>query len=124
MLSPIASAKRRKKLVAAAARSRESNLGMKAAIALIVIYNLVGLADIASTALALGVGTGDEANPIVAAAMSTFGYGWIFAKLAVQVLISAMVLWYPHWIVLGFFSAAIAGNAFIVASNFHIAGVF
>lgn len=97
---------------------------MNAAIILVVVYNLVGLADIVSTTMALDTGAGGEANPIIAAAMHAFGFGWVFAKLAVQILISVMVLWYPHWIVLGFFSAAIIGNGFVVASNFHIAGLF
>jgi hypothetical protein len=35
-----------------------------------------------------------------------------------------MVLWFPHWIVLAFFAVATAGNAWIVANNFTIAGFF
>ncbi len=97
---------------------------MNVAIILVVVYNLIGLADIVSTSLAINSGAGGEANPIIAAAMETFGYGWIFAKLSVQALISFMVLWYPHWIVSGFFAAAIIGNTFIIFGNFQIAGVF
>lgn len=97
---------------------------MRAAIALVVIYTLVGLTDIVSTSLAISSGAGAEANPLMATVMAAFGHGWILAKLAVQTLICLMVLWYPHRIVLGIFAAAVASNAIIVFNNFQIAGVF
>ena len=74
--------------------------------------------------IALESGAGVEANPVLRAMMEHAGDGWILAKLALQGVISVMVLWFPHWIVLGFFTIATTGNAWIVYNNFAIAGVF
>lgn len=124
MVWSLASAKRRRKLAEDAERSRASQLMRRAAWALVIIYNLVGVADIVSTNIAISSGAGYEANPLMRMAMESAGQGWIFAKLALQGVISFMVLWFPHGIVLGFFSFATAGNAWIVYNNFAIAGLF
>ncbi len=124
MVFSLASSKRRRQLGEEARQSRASAIGRVAAWALVIAYNIVGVADIVSTVIAVDSGAGVEANPILAALMTHAGAGWILAKLALQGLISFMVLWFPHWIVLGFFATAIAGNAWIVANNFFIAGVF
>ena len=124
MVFSLASRKRRRQLSEEAERSRASKLRRIAAWALIITYNLVGVADIISTITALESGAGAEANPFLNALMVHAGDGWILAKLALQGLISFMVLWFPHWIVLGFFSVATAGNAWVVWNNFQIAGVF
>ncbi len=124
MVLSLVSSKRRQKLGQDARRSRASIWARRSAWALIVVYNVVGLADIASTVIAIDRGAGTEANPFINILMTHAGEGWIFAKLALQGLISFMVLWFPHWIVLGFFAVATAGNAWIVANNFAIAGVF
>lgn len=97
---------------------------MKAAWAAIIIYNIVGALDIYSTSLALAGGFGEEANPVMRAAMENFGAGWIAAKLMLQAVISVMVLWFPHRFVIGIFAVAVAFNAGVVYSNLAIAGVF
>ncbi len=124
VLFSLASSKRRRRLSEEAERSRASAWRRWSAIVLVIIYNIVGIADILSTVIALGSGAGVEANPVVYAMMVHAGDGWILGKLALQGLISFMVLWFPHWIVLGFFTLATAGNAGIVWNNFVIAGVF
>ncbi|PQA87947.1 DUF5658 family protein [Hyphococcus luteus] len=124
MVFSLASSKRRQQLGQEARQSRASAVRRAAAWGLVIVYNMIGGADIASTVIALDAGAGVEANPILSALMTHAGEGWIFAKLALQGLISFMVLWFPHWIVLGFFAAATAGNAWIVANNFAIAGIF
>ena len=124
MVFSLASSKRRQQLGEDARQSRASSIGRAAAWALVIVYNMVGAADIASTVIALDLGAGVEANPVLNALMIHAGDGWIFAKLALQGLISFMVLWFPHWIVLSFFAAATAGHAWIVYNNFAIAGVF
>ena len=124
MVLSLVSSKRRQKLGQDARRSRASIWARRSAWALIVVYNVVGLADIASTVIAIDRGAGTDANQFINILMTHAGEGWIFAKLALQGLISFMVLWFPHWIVLGFFAVATAGNAWIVANNFAIAGVF
>ncbi|GJL95506.1 MAG: hypothetical protein DHS20C05_19110 [Hyphococcus sp.] len=107
-----------------AARSRASIWGSRTALALIIIYNLVGLADIYSTTMAIESGAGTEANPVVRLAMEHAGDAWIVGKLALQLVISIMVLWFPHWFVLTMFGVATTGNAWIVYNNFLIAGYF
>jgi len=119
-----AAVRKRGKLSEDARSSRASSLRWRSAILAVVIYNMVGIADIISTMMAISSGAGYEANPVIRAAMERMGDGWIAAKLALQGVITVMVLYFPHWIVLGFFAAATAWNAFIVYNNFLIAGVF
>ena len=88
-----------------------------------IVYNFVGVADIYSTVYAIETGAGTEANPFVRAMMEHAGDGWVLGKLALQGVISVMVLWFPHWIVIGFFSVATAGNAWVVQNNLSIAGI-
>ncbi|MBI1366173.1 MAG: hypothetical protein GC153_09500 [Alphaproteobacteria bacterium] len=124
MVWSIISAKRRRRLIDEAHHSRKNRLaGLIAAIA-VVIYNIVGVADIVSTILSVHSGAGEEVNPVLRAAMANLGLGWIIAKLALQGVISFMVLWFPHRIVLAIFIAAIAVNAWVVYNNFLIAGLF
>ena len=120
----LGTAKRRRRIAEDAAKSRTSVLRMKIAWAVVVLYNLVGVTDIYSTVLAIETGAGYEANPVVRAAMEGMGDGWIAAKLILQGVISVMVLWFPHWIVLSFFTVATAGNIWIVYNNLLIGGVF
>ena len=124
MVLTLTSSKRRQQLGEDARRSRASAWRTAAAWALVVIYNMVGVTDIISTIIALESGAGVEANPLLNALMVHAGEGWILAKLGLQGLISFMVLWFPHWIVLFFFTVATAGNILIVANNFAIGGVF
>ncbi len=73
-----------------------------------------------STNLSIGAGLGEEANPVMRLAMDMLGSGWVGAKLFLQGVISFMVLWFPHPIVLGVFFIAIISNILIVANNFAI----
>ncbi len=123
MVFTLTSSKRRQQLGEDARRSRASAWQTGIAWALIVTYNIVGVADIISTMIALDSGAGVEANPLLNTLMVHAGEGWIIAKLGLQGLISFMVLWFPHWIVLFFFTVATAGNVLIVANNFSIAGI-
>lgn len=123
MVWVLTSSKRRKKLTEDAESARASALNMASAIALVVLYNIIGVLDIVSTVIAIESGAGEEGNPLILALMNHIGDYWMLTKLALQGVISVMVLWFPHWIVLGFFSFAIAGNALVVYNNFVIAGV-
>lgn len=116
--------RRRRRLADQASESRESTAARRAAWGAVIVYNLVGLVDIWSTSLAIGLGVAEEANPVMRAAMDHFGPGWIAAKLFLQAVISVMVLWFPHRIVLTMFMLAVAFNAGIVWSNLRIAGLF
>ena len=123
MVLTLTSSKRRQQLGEDARRSRASVWRTAIAWVLVVLYNIVGCADIVSTVIAIESGAGVEANPLLNALMVHAGEGWIVAKLGLQGLISFMVLWFPHWIVLFFFAVATTGNILIVANNFAIAGV-
>lgn len=123
MVLTLTSSKRRQQLGEDARRSRASVWRTAIAWVLVVLYNIVGCADIVSTVIAIESGAGVEANPLLNALMVHAGEGWIIAKLGLQGLISFMVLWFPHWIVLFFFAVATTGNILIVANNFAIAGV-
>ncbi len=119
----LGTAKRRNTLAQDAAKSRASALGRTVAWAVVIGYNIVGFIDIYSTIAAIDSGAGVEANPLVRSVMFHAGDGWIAAKLALQGVISFMVLWFPHWIVISFFAVASAINAGVVYNNLAIAGV-
>ncbi len=123
MIWSLGSPRRRRKLAQDAAQSRASLWRTRAALIVVIIYNLIGITDIVSTLAAIEIGAGEEANPLLRFTMEHTGAWWIAAKLALQGVISVMVLWFPHWIVLGFFTLATLGNAWIVYNNFAIAGL-
>ncbi len=116
----LASAKGRARLVQEAARSRLKDGSFLCAAGLALIYNLVGALDIVSTNASIASGAGEEVNPVMRAAMENFGEGWVGAKLFLQAVITAMVLWFPHRLVLGIFAVGIVSNAAVVANNFRI----
>lgn len=111
----------RKTLAEDAARARAGAVNRYVAIGAVIFYNLVGVLDIVSTIAAIDLGRGEEANPLMRAVMDHYGVGWIVAKLFLQGVISAMVLWFPHRIVIGLFLAAASLNAVIVLNNVRIA---
>lgn len=124
MVWSLSSAKRRRKLAEDAEEARASTYFRRAAWVAVIVYNIVGVTDIASTIIAISSGAGVEANPFLRGLMEHAGEGWVLAKLSLQGLISFMVLWFPHRIVLGFFVLATLGNMWIVYNNFLISGVF
>lgn len=117
----ILSKNRRSALADDAAAARAGRRNMAIAFAAVVVYNFVGLFDIISTIAAIELGVAEEANPFMRAIMDHHGVAWIGAKAALQLLISAMVLWFPHRIVLIMFIFAVWTNGFIVLNNFRIA---
>ena len=115
---------RNRKLVTDAQQARRSAWLRLWAAFIVISYNAIGVCDIYSTTLALNLGVGEEANPFIRSLMEQTGNGWIYAKLALQGVITVMVLWFPHPIVLGCFTFATIGNAYVVYNNLSIAGVF
>ena len=107
----------RQRLFTEAAVVRSDQLTRIFAAALVITYNFIGYADITSTNAALAAGVGEEANPFMRAAMVHFGPAWMVVKLALQALITVMVLWYPHRFVLAMFAPAVIFNAYIVTNN-------
>ena len=107
-----------------AARARRRKGLFRAALTIAIIYNVLGVLDIISTVVGLQAMLGEEANPIIRLAMDMFNSGWIALKLGLQFLVTAMILWFPHRIVLVIFSVSIVLTALAVINNFHIAGYF
>lgn len=120
MVWSMVSAKGRSRLREDASLSRSNKGGVRAGVILVIAYNIVGAFDIISTNLSIGAGLGEEANPVMRFAMEVLGSGWVGAKLFLQGVITFMVLWFPHPIVLGVFFIAIISNIMIVANNFAI----
>ena len=124
MVRIMASREHRGKLIRDARQARQSLFRWRLALFAVIIYNIVGVLDIVSTIIAIETGAGYEANPLIRTAMEEWGAGWIAAKLSLQGVVTAMVLYFPHLIVLGFFITATSWNGWIVYNNFAIAGVF
>ena len=112
---------RQRSLVEQAAEARSARLNAAIALSAVFVYNIVGVLDIVSTIAAIELGRAYEANPLMRWVMDEHGLGWIAAKLFLQLVISAMVLWFPHRIVVTVFAAAITLNGLIVINNFWIA---
>jgi len=117
----IVSKSRRSALAEDASVARTAGRNMAIAFAAVMVYNFVGVFDIVSTIAAIELGVAEEANPLMSAIMDNYGVAWIAAKLFLQLLISAMVLWFPHRLVLIIFAFAVWTNGFIVLNNFRIA---
>lgn len=94
---------------------------MAIAFAVVMAYNMIGIFDIVSTIAAIEIGAGEEANPLMRVVMDNYGVAWIGAKLFLQVVISAMVLWFPHRFILIIFTLSVWTSGFIVINNFRIA---
>ena len=112
---------RRALLASDAAEARAGRRNMAIAFAAVMVYNFVGVFDIVSTIAAIELGVAEEANPLMRAIMDHYGVAWIAAKLFLQLVISGMVLWFPHRFILIIFTLAVWTNGFIVLNNFRIA---
>lgn len=117
----LVSKNRRSMLGEDAAKARAGARNVAIAYAAVVVYNFIGLFDIISTIAAIELGVAEEANPLMRAVMDNYGVAWIVAKTFLQLVISAMVLWFPHRLVLTIFIFAVWTNGFIVLNNFRIA---
>jgi hypothetical protein len=116
-------AERRRRLVDEATRSRENLFGFAAAWVAVIAYNIVGFLDVYSTWVGVNSGLAEEVNPLMVLAMDHMGPGWVAAKLFLQLVISAMVFWFPHRIVLAIFVVAVAFNGGVVYGNMQVAGL-
>lgn len=112
---------RRSRVASDAAIARTGRWNMAIAFALVVVYNFIGIFDVISTIAAIALGVAEEANPLMRAIMDNYGVAWIAAKLFLQLVISGMVLWFPHRLVLCMFVIAVWTNGFVVLNNFRIA---
>ena len=103
-----------------AARARAVPMNRLIALVIVVFYNAVGLADVASTVQAINLGA-VEVNPMMRSVMEAIHHYWIAPKLAGHLLVSAMILWFPHRFVLAIFSLAVAATGAAVVNNLLVA---
>lgn len=118
-------ADRRTILAQQAARARDKWANRQMALIILIIYNIVGLADILSTHMAIASGNGEEANPFIRAAMEDLSWekAWIMIKLSLQFAVTGMILWFPSRLVLAIFAAVVVMMSAVAISNFMIADV-
>lgn len=102
-----------------AATAREIPANRIAALLIVLLYNVAGFADVATTVQAMGMGA-SEANPIVRSFMDVLANYWVIPKLASQILVSAMVLWFPHRFVLAIFTLAASATGMVVWNNLGV----
>ncbi|MEL6111749.1 MAG: DUF5658 family protein [Pseudomonadota bacterium] len=114
----------RKRLGLQAASARSHSLNRQLALLVAIFYNCVGLADIWSTHLAIASGAGEEANPLIRAAMEdlTWEKAWITLKLMLQFVATAMVLWFPNRWVMSIVLGVSIFMGCVVHNNLAIAG--
>lgn len=77
---------------------------------------VAGVADAATTEIALATGQASEANPIVAALQAAFGQWWIVPKMAVHGLLAGAVVYFPNRVTL-YAMTALTAAIFAVAIN-------
>lgn len=114
----------RRKLAAQAAEARGERVLFWGAVVLLVFYNAIGALDIMTTEIGLRSGVAAESNPVIGGVMAMMADQWVWGKLVLQLAVSAMILWFPHRVVLGIFFVAVLINAVTVANNFAIIGGF
>ena len=106
------------------ARAARAKRGLFLASAIIaVVYNILGGLDIVSTVAGLQTQMGVEANPFIRLLMDNFANGWIPLKLLLQLLVTVMILWFPHRLVLAIFSVSMVMTGWVVWNNLQIAGI-
>ena len=103
----------------AAARARAVPANRLTAILIVLCYNAAGFADVATTVQAMGMGA-SEANPVVRGFMDLLSRYWVVPKLGSQILVTAMVLYFPHRFVLAIFSLAVAATTAVVWNNLQV----
>lgn len=119
------SVKRRRHLSTLAEQERKKPAHRYTALILVFFYNMAGFADILSTQYAIYSGAGYEANPVIRTAMESFTWhnGWVAFKLTLQLLVTAMVIWFPHKVVMSLFAAVVAIMGWVVVQNLIIGGI-
>ena len=103
----------------AAARARRIPANRVTALLIVTFYNAAGFADVFTTIHALGLGA-SEANPVVRTFMDLLANYWVIPKLGTQALVSAMILWFPHRLVLAIFTVAVAATGAVVWNNLQV----
>lgn len=112
-----------RRIAGEARKARAKRPLMIAAIVIAALYNIVGILDVISTLAGMRAAGAVEANPLIRMFMDTLDNGWVVAKLSLQLIVSAMIVWFPHRVVLGMFGAAVALTGWAVFNNLQIAGL-
>lgn len=109
--------------IAHSARKARAHRGLFIASAVIaILYNVIGAVDVMTTIAGIQGQVATESNPFLRLLMNTVNNGWVLTKLGLQLLVSAMILWFPHRMVLGMFTVAMILTGVTVWNNLQIIG--
>ncbi len=96
---------------------------VRASFGLALIYNMIGCIDMITTLYGIRMAVAAEANPLMEFAMQHMNEAWIPLKFSLQLLATAMLLWFPHRFVLAIFSVSVSIQGLIVLNNMFLTGV-
>jgi hypothetical protein len=102
-----------------ASRRRDSRLRLAARVVALLIV-VVGVLDVVSTNASIGAG-GTETNALVAALMAQLDTWWFLPKIAIHLIVAAVVLWLPSRPLLWKAQLCVAAYTLVIFTNFHIA---
>jgi len=106
-----------------AARCRASRRLMATAWLFGALVMLVGFFDAVSTNLGLATGLVEEANVVMAWLQQSVGEYWLLPKMLMHAAVAAMILWYPHRLVLASVTPVIGINTFVIYNNLALSGL-
>jgi len=106
-----------------AARCRASQGLAATAWLLAGLIMVIGYLDAVSTDLGLGTGLAQEANALMAWVQAVAGHYWLWPKMALHAGVAAMVIWYPHRLVLAAVTPVVAVNAVVIYTNLAVSGL-
>ncbi len=104
--------------------ARRDKSMVRTALALALIYNMIGCLDMITTLYGIRMTVAEEANPMMNFVMQHYNEAWIPMKFALQLLATAMLIWFPQRFVIAVFSVSVSIQGLIVLNNMFITGVF
>ena len=107
-------------LVQQAAESRRVEHWQILALIVAILTIVVGVGDVISTNQGLAAGA-VEINPLFAWLQAEMGRWWFLPKMALHLIVAAMLLWYPQPIVMSIVIPIILFNSAVIVNNFALA---
>lgn len=104
-----------------ALKTRSNERLMLCGCVLAVALVIIGALDVFSTSRGLAAGF-VEGNPLVWALQEGMSYWWSFPKMAVHVIMAALILWLPSKRVLAGGALMSTAYMFLVGNNFYLVG--
>ncbi|MCP5368974.1 MAG: hypothetical protein H6906_15835 [Hyphomicrobiales bacterium] len=84
---------------------------------------IVGYLDALSTNMGLATGLVEEANALMAWMQSVAGDYWLWPKMVMHAGVAAMVVWFPHRLVLAVVTPVVGANALVIYTNLALSGL-